>query len=329
MILSQGMNVKIVLFPDGDDPDSFARKNNPLYVQSYLNENAQDFIDFKLKVLKEETGDDPIKKAIMIKDMVQSVALIPDPIIRSVYAKACARKLETDESVLLDEIAKLIKQKKQKGTFKLDEAQHADQDKQESLEQNEEVAQEKPETDLRSQISFQERNLIRLLVQYANELIYFPSENGLIEIRVGDYILDDIQSDSLDFENPTLKKIVEQFLVEDGMPYPVEKDLLQHTDQTIVDELISLVTSKHELSENWQQRHNIIIPTENDNLKKAVLSAVYSFKIRKIELMESEMSRQLEHEHDEEKMLEILTKLKSLLDIKQTLGKELQYVVMR
>ncbi|MFN4123658.1 MAG: DNA primase [Flavobacteriales bacterium] len=329
MILSQGMNVKIVLFPDGDDPDSFARKNNPLYIQSYLKEHAQDFIDFKLKVLKEETGDDPIKKAIMIKDMVQSVALIPDPIIRSVYAKACARKLDTDESVLLDEITKLIKLKKQKGAFKADEAENVVQDKQKFIEQNEEAAQEKPKTDLRSQISFQERNLVRLLVQYANELIYFPSDNGLIEIRVGDYILDDLLSDTLDFENQTLKKIVELFLVEEGMPYPMEKELLQHSDSVIVDELISLVTSKHELSKNWQQRHNIIIPTENYNLKKAVLSAVYSFKIRKLELMESEMSRQLEHENDEDKMLEILTKLKLLLDIKQTLGKELQYVVMR
>lgn len=329
MILSQGMNVKIVLFPDGDDPDSFARKNNPLYIQSYLKEHAQDFIDFKLKVLKEETGDDPIKKAIMIKDMVQSVALIPDPIIRSVYAKACARKLDTDESVLLDEITKLIKLKKQKGAFKADEAENVVQDKQKFIEQNEEAAQEKPKTDLRSQISFQERNLVRLLVQYANELIYFPSDNGLIEIRVGDYILDDLLSDTLDFENQTLKKIVELFLVEEGMPYPMEKELLQHSDSVIVDELISLVTSKHELSKNWQQRHNIIIPTENYNLKKAVLSAVYSFKIRKLELMESEMSRQLEHENDEDKMLDILTKLKLLLDIKQTLGKELQYVVMR
>jgi DNA primase len=94
MILEQGMNVKIVLFPDGEDPDSFARKNPPLYVREYIQAEARNFIEFKTSVLADEAGSDPIKRAGMIREIITSLALIPDPMLRSLYLRECARKVD-------------------------------------------------------------------------------------------------------------------------------------------------------------------------------------------------------------------------------------------
>jgi DNA primase len=328
MILKQGMNVKILLFPDGDDPDSFIKKNSPLFAQTYIKENAQDFLDFKLNILKEETGNDPIKKAGMIRDMVQSIALIPDPIIRNIYAKDCARKIDTDESILLGEITKLIKQKGQKSTQdnllhneerNESEATHIEYD-----QPVKHVADNTPKN-----ISYQERNLIRLLIQYANEIIYIQAEGENHPIRVGDLIMSDIMSDEPVFENKIFERIVKLFIIEENSDYPSEKELLQNQEQDIVDEVITLVSNKHELSENWTNKHKIVIPTETDNLKKAIFSALYAFKIRTVEALETSLSNEIEHEKDDDKLGELLEKLKVLLDLKQTLGKELQYVVMK
>jgi len=329
MILAQGMNVKVLLFPDGDDPDSFARKNNPLFIKEYLQNEAQDFIDFKSKVLQEETGDDPIKKAGMIRELVESIAIIPDPIIRSVYAKACAKKIETEESVLLNEISKIIQSKKKKESFKTNELP-------EEIEENnfhENIVKPK-EVVTFSKVEQQEKTLVRLLLQYANELINIkvPNENSVVEtitLRVGDLIMSELFSDEVDFKFNGLNKIVQLFNIEEGENYPCESDILRNDDQEIVNTAITLISYKHELSLNWQDKHKINIPGEIDNLKKAVYSALYSFRIRRVEEMEQELNSELNKSSEADATMEILTRLKALLDVKQELGKELQYVVLK
>jgi DNA primase len=329
MILAQGMNVKVLLFPDGDDPDSFARKNNPLFIKEYLQNEAQDFIDFKSKVLQEETGDDPIKKAGMIRELVESIAIIPDPIIRSVYAKACAKKIETEESVLLNEISKIIQSKKKKENFKTNE--HPEEMEENNFHEN--IVKPKEIVNF-SKVEQQEKTLVRLLLQYANELINIkvPNENGVVEtitLRVGDLIMSELFSDEVDFKFNGLNKIVQLFNIEEGENYPCESDILRNDDQEIVNTAITLISYKHELSLNWQDKHKINIPGEIDNLKKAVYSALYSFRIRRVEEMEQELNAELNKSSETDATMEILTRLKALLDVKQELGKELQYVVLK
>ena len=114
MILEQGMNVKIVLFPDGEDPDSFARKNPPLYVREYIQTEARNFIEFKTSVLADEAGTDPIKRAGMIREIIASLALIPDAMLRSLYLRECARKVDMDEQLLVFELNKQLNSKRDK-----------------------------------------------------------------------------------------------------------------------------------------------------------------------------------------------------------------------
>ena len=114
LLLEEGMNVKVVLLPDGEDPDSYAQNNNASDFIDFIDRNQVDFIRFKIQLLLDEIGNDPIKRAGLIQDVVHSVSLIPDTIVRSVYAKECAKLLEIDEKVVLAEIQKILRAKKEK-----------------------------------------------------------------------------------------------------------------------------------------------------------------------------------------------------------------------
>ena len=110
MLLEEGMNVKVCLLPDGDDPDSFARKHNATDYQAYINDHEVDFIRFKTNLLMEEAGKDPIKRASLISSIVKSISVIPDAIVRSVYIRECSQLLQMEEKVLIEATAKLIEQ---------------------------------------------------------------------------------------------------------------------------------------------------------------------------------------------------------------------------
>ena len=120
MILSQGMNVKVCSFPEGEDPDSFAKSHSLEEIQSFFAENAKDFIQFKASLLMKEAADDPVKKAATIKDMVESISKIPDAIQREVYVQSCASIMEISEEVLFSALAQnrataTQKERKKKG----------------------------------------------------------------------------------------------------------------------------------------------------------------------------------------------------------------------
>ena len=110
MILQEGMNVRVVLFPEGEDPDSYAKNHTTEELKEYISKNAEDFIRFKTSVLIDEVGDDPIKRADLIKDIVASIAVIPDQIKRSVYTKECSTLLDISEQALINETNKILRQ---------------------------------------------------------------------------------------------------------------------------------------------------------------------------------------------------------------------------
>ena len=110
MLLEEGMNIKVCLLPDGDDPDSFARKHNATDYQTYINEHEVDFIRFKTNLLMEEAGKDPIKRASLISSIVKSISVIPDSIVRSVYTRECSQLLQMEEKILIEAVNKLIEQ---------------------------------------------------------------------------------------------------------------------------------------------------------------------------------------------------------------------------
>ena len=188
MILEEGMNVKVVIFPDGEDPDSYARNNSPSALKKYISESATDFIHFKVKLLADEAANDPIKKANLIKEIVSSISLIPDNITRSVYVKECHHLLDVSEQILINEVNKILKKKFKKET----------DTKEELLPEPDEFIQEKQvETDDLNSES-QEYHIIELLFSYGNKEVttgYLEEDEEKTEIKetVAKIIIDSLK----------------------------------------------------------------------------------------------------------------------------------------
>jgi len=288
MILEEGLNVKVILFPDGEDPDSFSQKKSPEELMSFLND-ATDFIHFKCKILLKEAGGDPIKKAELIRDIVTSVAKIPDPIKRTVFTQETSRLMDISEQTLLNELNKIRAKdlsnanKKIRGeeapsaTLPNDlpaEYAHVAKTPAEQIveeNQNDKAFQE------------QESELMRILLQYGSKEIKVDGvDEEEVTISVADFIVLSMDEDNLSFENPTYQGIFNEYRkqIEDGN-IPNEKHFLNSHDTELNAAVINLMDFKYELFD-WE-KHNIFVKTEEDLLMKAVDTAVHRVKLATVQ----------------------------------------------
>jgi DNA primase len=316
MILKEGMNVKVVLFPDGDDPDSFARKNSSEDIQAFIQANAKDFITFKTQLLLEDAGSDPVKRAGLIRSIVESVALIPDAITRSVYIQECSRILNIQEQVLLSELNKTI-------------IKSAKKDKDDGLPLP--ILDEVPHTGIPDAgqaiqeftLIHQERDFIRLLLSYGERPIEVVITNELnepehIPISLAEYLIGSLQQDEMTLDSEVYRKILLEYIEFIGRDeFPEAKNFALHQDQAISNETSHVLTSQHTLSDNWKNRHNVHPETEDTQLRKAAKDCVFRLKQRKVLKMIDEIEKEIEITSDEEK-LDALIREKMLLDIAKT-----------
>ena len=313
MILKEGMNVKVLLFPDGDDPDSFARKHSSEEIQAFIASNAKDFITFKTSLLLEDAGSDPVKRAGLIRGIVDSIALIPDAITRAVYIQECSHLLNIQEAVLLSELNKTLiksakKDKRDEAPVPLiDEVQHTG-----VPDTGEQVA----ELDL----LHQERDFIRLLLTFGEQAIeiIIHDEEGKEErvpISVAEYLIGSLEQDGMILETDTYKKILIEYIEFIGREeFPEVKNFALHQDQNISSETSQVLTSQYHLSDNWYARHSIQPETEKLLLKKAVKDCIFRFKLRRVMRMSQEVEREMEQNLENEEMLIALMKEKINLD---------------
>jgi DNA primase len=313
MILKEGMNVKVLLFPDGDDPDSFARKHSSEEIQAFISSNAKDFITFKTSLLLEDAGNDPVKRAGLIRGIVDSIALIPDAITRAVYIQECSHLLNIQEAVLLSELNKTLiksakKDKRDEAPIPLiDEVQHTG-----VPDTGEQVA----EFDL----LHQERDFIRLLLTFGEQAIeiIIHDEEGKEErvpISVAEYLIGSLEQDGMILETDTYKKILIEYIEFIGREeFPEVKNFALHQDQNISSETSQVLTSQYHLSDNWYARHSIQPETEKLLLKKAVKDCIFRFKLRRVMRMSQEVEREMEQNLENEEMLIALMKEKMNLD---------------
>ena len=171
LILEEGMNVKVLLFPDGEDPDSYSKKVSSEELETFIKKNSVDFIRFKTGLLYEETKNDPIKKVELIHNIVETISLIPDAISRSVYVKECSRMMDMGEQILLTELNKLRRKKLNALNEKSAKAEG------ENGANENEIAVEEKEIIVEDAIEFQERDIIRLLINFGNREIHFDVED--------------------------------------------------------------------------------------------------------------------------------------------------------
>lgn len=263
MLLENGMNIKVVLLPDGDDPDSFAKKNNASDFIEYIEQYQVDFIEFKINLLKDEAKNDPIKRADMISDVIRSIAIIPNQIVRATYAKECAFRLDIDETIVYNEINKLLR-KRREDEFKRQEAQ-ANRGTNIAAKQIAEYQNNiRPietlppiRTTKRDALYKHEKELIRFVIRDGQKhLVEDTNEKGYL--NVGEYIYQSLISSNLSLRNEVFAQILEEFYQLNNKEwFNVENYFQYHHDSDISALAIEFLTDKY------------IVGKKDSNAKKA------------------------------------------------------------
>jgi len=318
MVLEQGLNVKVLLLPDNEDPDSYAHKHNASEVLDFIGKNESDFVLFKTRLLLDEAKNDPVKRASLISDIVRSVAIIPDTITRSVYVKECASLLGTGESVLYSEINRIRRNRfEQKYQVKLPE----------SLTEKREVPIPAVSKSFEGEI--QEREIIRLLLNFGNTILKNEQNEPSSESEtVGKFIISEIKNDELDLQHPLYKQIFDEyahFLIQSGKVD--EKYFIHHPDNAVSTMVADLLTKKHTLSKKlYEKDHRAYIETEDMKLNEAVPAIIIEFKNKKLITALRETQLQLfeaQKSGDIEKIEELQLRVQNLNVMKKTFAKKL------
>lgn len=276
LILEQGMNVRVLLLPDGEDPDSFSKKHSASEVLDFIAKNESDFVLFKTKLLLDEAKNDPIKRATLIADIISSVAIIPNNIVRSEYIKECARMLHTDEAVLYAEVMR-VRRKKTEGNTAAPTP---------IVIEEKRTARPLGQT---NEFEFLEREIIRLLLNYGNHILFEQAEmNGKQKqvhiVTVDHYIIDEIRKDELELQQPIYRQIFEEYEInclknpEDAAAY-----FLRHPDKEVHQIVADLLTKKYNLSKKLFARGaHLVVETEESKLPDLVPSVITEFKNKKV-----------------------------------------------
>jgi DNA primase len=317
LLLEGGLNVKAVVFPDGEDPDSYSRKVGSQAFQDYLKANSRDFIGFKIGLYQEEIEKDPIRKAGIIREVVQSIGKIPDPIIRSVYAKEASGLLGIEEEILHAELNKILI-KTQKDQFERAKEEKAVE---ESIEDLLTLPVEQGAED---HLLAQEREMMRLLINYGGQKL---DEQDL---HFCQYILTEIAEVS--FQTPVYQKMIQLYRESvDLGNVPTDALFLNHGDAEIRQEAIALITQRHEVSAHWKDKFQIFIQLESDDLANTAFKSILRLKRRLLQkLMEEAMANIKEAEQqqlEEGKMRELLELYLELKKLKLNIDKELGIVI--
>lgn len=302
MILRGGLNVRVLLFPDGEDPDSFSRKVGTTEFQKYLKEHTQDFVSFKAGLYAKEAAGDPIRKAESIKEIVSSIAFIPDPIKRSVYIQETSNLLKIGESVLLTELNKILIQERRKNEKENLRSQVVE----ETAILIEDIGGQ-VKIDPQSLVYYQERETIRLLLNYADQTVE--------ESKLSDFLLHELED--VEFTNEVFKSIYQKFKEAAHHHQQIKSDYFLHEGNDVIKSAVSeLITSRYDISPHWGDKFHIHIPKEKDMLNEMALSNVLRLKFRVVQkMMEDNLQKVKNAESsgnwDElDKVLEIQTGLK-------------------
>jgi len=322
LLLEEGMNVKVVLLPQGEDPDSFAKKQNASDFIQFIEKNQTDFIHFKSHLLLEEAGKDVSKKAKLIADIVQSIAIIPDAIMRSVYVKECAKQFEMNENVLFTEVNKrriLLLESQSKQTNFVVESEDADNAISELPSDHSTVNAFLHYTFL------QEQNLIACILRNGASTIVGQDENKAeYIISVFDFILNDLAVDDLDFSYSLHQQICNELIrLRASNQEQIAFYFLNHPNKEIRDYVFELITDKHTLSKVHQKYK--AIESEQDRLNYQVTKYLLDFKEKIVDYYCKELRdkiKQSEGKVSDEEMFSLLQELNRYNAIRNIIMKQ-------
>lgn len=326
MILSEGMNVRVVVLPPEHDPDTFGKEYPTEEVLRYLKDNAKDFIRFKTELLLKDAANDPIKKGQVVRNMVETISVVPDPIFRIAYVKETSRLLDMPEETLMMELNKMLRAK-----FKKSLGVEGEVIPDEPIVTS--PTQEQPQEETLPPGYYQERELVKLMLLYGGRTLTIKQQDELgqeveEQVPVAQMIVDDLITDNIEFNDPVNRKIFEiydQALNTEELPN--DQFFTSNEDEQVSQVAIDLVTTQYKL-DGWE-RHGIFVKKEEDILKKAVQYAILRYKDQIIDARRKEIQDQIKEEPDPDNQLILLKKKKHWDDLRVQINKMLGIVIAK
>ena len=336
MILAEGMNVRVVLLPEPEDPDSFARAHTAAEVQEYIKANEVDFITFKAQLLMKDAQNDPIKRAALIGDMVQSITQIPDSIQRSVYVKECARLMDIDERVLVEEVAR--KRVVQTGSGR--EASDFIRRQQMRQRSEEQAAVPEPQVDFTKGVAAGsatqelEKELLKYLLKYGHRNFDFKEGRDVIQMNVADVILSTLDAQELHFQTEVYRKMLDTYREQraelgEGVEVPAHL-FINHPDPAVCNAAVDILTSDDNYvpSKLWEQKE-VHVESVEEILAQGVPKAVILYKSNAIKkLIDEQMQRLASGQLTEEEELEATTLINTLNCEKTNISHKVQRTIL-
>lgn len=331
MLLSEGMNVKVLLLPDGDDPDSFARKHNAEEYRAYIDSHQTDFIRFKTQLFMSGAADDPVSRASLVENIVSSIALVPDKILCSMYSKECARMMNVDESLLVDAVAKAKRARrfeKERETERQEERAAAthepDGENPGSAAPETATAPRVQEADApSSQTEKFETILVKLMLLYGNlEVGKAETDNGEVTMNVIDFIKYNLDLDGLEFSKPEYRQILDEAVRHShDSDFQPQKYFLFHSDQNISKIAAALESEKYQLRKSQQD----MVGKIEDKIFEVVPRSLTDYKLAYVEEESNRVMAELakpEVAADDAKSSSLMEKYSRLKRMEMLLAKE-------
>ena len=349
MLLAEGMNVKVLLLPDGEDPDSFAQSRSATQFQEYIDTHQVDFIRFKVNLLMEDAADDPYSRSELIKSITQSISVIQDPIVRSVYITECSQIMKIDERLLINDVNRRQREQAQATPLSQRPAQSADETGQnpepqatesdaanaaeEPLAEPAQEPQLSPEDKLRQDIRElkrdglgpmmdKERLLSQLIVRYGSKVMCtYQDEDGQDkEMTVGQFIVGSLQNDSLEFRHPVYKRFVEIMAEHlDDKDFNTEKFFMSHPENFVSLTAASLMEERYQLSSLFKDN----MPTEDDtHLLKLTQHIMADYQMEVVRLEIKKVENEIK-EASAENLASLQTRYQQLIAARAQLSKAL------
>ena len=328
LILAQDMHVKICAFPEGEDPDSFAKNKTEEDIRAFLNHHAQDFIQYKANLLLQEAQQDPVKKANTVRDIVQSIAKIPDVIQREVYVQSCAQIMEMSEAVLFNALAQLLQKEQQ------------NQNKRSAAKPAMELVKDAPQLTQQVSESFElEKQIIRLLLHFGDQKAQFEEvllekdETGqvheavrLMEVKVFEKVFLELQQDEIELSHPFFQKtyntMMKQFQ-DGGVLQPQHFFDGEETEQDALLSELMMENEKYQLH-NWEKK-NIFVQAPQERIVQSVTQTILS--LRRYLIGQKIASLSMTLEKDAATATSVLEEISMYNDLRQLVSQKLSRVV--
>jgi DNA primase len=308
MILNEGMNVKIVAFPEGDDPDSFSKKLSTDEFKKFLTAEARDFIDYKINVSHLYKANDPTKITTIKRDIIKSISCIPDSLNRSQYCKTYSKKLDISEEILLSEVAKARASINtfEPSTVRSEAASHSQKKKQEKLNTT-------------TKLLKLEEEVLRILINYGNDSFTLEGENE----NVAALIISELEADNITFTHPDFSEMYKEIIhvIEEKGIIDLQH-FINHPKQEISKKAIDLISNKHSISNNWVDRHKIYTGREDEKMRKTTEKAILSLKKGHVDKQITDLQEEIKEGIIDAQGIQLLSQLTQIkTQISKSLGR--------